>query len=307
MLKLFAKNMLFVLLLMTGSSQLVSADVRNYQYDGKMPFVQMMLDMMSAMGILDRVPAHGAYGRYGRSRYSNSPWSRLFLKGNNWNGWNGNNWGGNSLDGTPWGDPGWGVLPSESYALNDGWVNESWERSSWNPQRQMAQADNAYRGNNISLGDTMSQTRSPQTRWVQPEQPRMQASTKHSTRRSNTPSDNELKQKPCVTDFCGLKKPDLNGLWVSDTGEMLGIKNNSYLWSDGDSRYLTGRIKVQNKYLRTSIDGHPQLMHFKYKHSGDHLLTKGENGKVREFVRMSAAQYYYYNQGYDGNSYQGYN
>ena len=297
MLKLFAKNMLFVLLLMTGSSQLVSADVRNYQYDGKMPFVRMMLDMMSAMGILDRVPAHGTSGRYGRSRYSNSPWSRSTLNGNNWNGWNGNNWGGNSQDGTPWGDPRWGVLPSESYALNDGWVNESWESSSWNPQRQVAQTDNTYRQNNISQGDTALQTRSQQ-----PEQPRKQSSIKYSTR----PSNNELKQKPCVTDFCGLKKPDLNGLWVSDTGEMLGIKNNSYLWSDGDSRYLTGEIKIQNKYLIASINGHPQLMHFKYKHSGDHLLTMGENGKVREFARMSAAQYYRYNQGYDDN-YRDYN
>ena len=302
MMKLFVKNLLFILLLMGLGGQVVSADVRNYQYDGKMPFVQMMLDMMSAMGILDRVPVNGAYSRYGASRYSNSPWSRSFLHGNGWNdgGWGDNGLGGRLWD-EKWGDPTWGVLPPESYALN-GRVDESWGNSPWNPQRQAAPTESAYNENNISPRGL-----SPQAGVGQPYPLRRLPSAKQTPRQSNNRLNSELKQKPCVTDSCGLKKPDLNGLWVSKEGEMLGIKDNSYLWSDGDSRYLTGRMNVQNKHLITSIDGSPRLVRFKYKYSGNHLLTRDPNGKVREFMRMSAAQYNNFHQGYGRNYYHGYN
>ncbi len=303
MLKLFVKKILLILLLMNPGGQLVSADVRNYQYDGKLPFVQMMLDMMSAMGILDRVPANGAYSRYGASRYSNSPWSRSFLRGNDWNnsGWGDNGLGGGLWD-DKWGNPTWGVLPPQSYASN-GWVDESWENSPWNPQqRQTARTENAYNGSSISPSDLL-----PPAGMGQPYPPRMQSSAKQIPRQSNNLLNSGPKQKPCVTDSCGLKKPDLNGLWVSETGEMLGIKDNSYLWSDGDSRYLTGRMKVENKHLLTSIDGSTRLVRFKYKYSGNHLLTSDPNGKIREFMRMSAAQYYNFQQG-DGQNYnRGYN
>lgn len=307
MLKFFVKNMLFVLLLLITGNRFVSADVRNYQYDGGMPFVQMMLEMMTTMGMLDRVPVNGIYNRHGRSRYLNSPWSRSYLNANRWNNWNDNRWNGNrwnsnswndggwgdnGLGGTSWsdkwGDPTWGVLPPESYALSD-WVGEPWEDSSWNSQRQMEQKNNSF-----SEDDINPSNQSPLARLVQPEQPA-------------TPISKELRQKPCVTSFCGLKKPNLNGLWVSETGEMLGIKDNRYLWSDGESRYLTGWIKVQNEHLLASIEEHPQLMRFKYKHSGDYLSTMDANGVIREFVRMSVAQYYDFTQGYGQNFYRGYN
>ncbi|RKZ58400.1 MAG: hypothetical protein DRQ44_14755 [Gammaproteobacteria bacterium] len=108
-------------------------------------------------------------------------------------------------------------------------------------------------------------------------------------------------EKPCITDFCGLKKPNLNGLWVAQDGEMLGIKNKRYLWSDGDSRYLTGQLKVQNEYLLANVDGHEKLMRFKYKLAGNHLLTMQPDGKIREFVRTPNNRYdgQYPGYGYD--------
>ncbi len=109
---------------------------------------------------------------------------------------------------------------------------------------------------------------------------------------------NKLRQKPCITDFCGLKKPNLDGLWVAQDGEMLGIKNNRYLWSDSSSRYLTGKIKIQNEYLLANIDGYDRLMRFKYKLAGNHLLTMQPDGKIREFTRMRADQYSNYAQRY---------
>ena len=102
----------------------------------------------------------------------------------------------------------------------------------------------------------------------------------------------------CVTEFCGLMKPDMDGLWVAQNGEMLGIKDDRYLWSDGYSRYLTGHMKIQNEYLLANVDGHDQLMRFKYKLAGNQLMTLRPDGTIQEFTRipvsqLSAADYYY--------------
>lgn len=322
MLKRFAKNVLIALLLILVGSRLVYAEIKNYQYDGKMPFVQMMLTMMTAMGILDRIPTNGRYGRYGGSGFSNSPWTQPYL--------NGGGWGGNALNNTgfdgPWGNPSWGVLPPESYAL-DGWVNESWENSVWNSQRQAPQSNTAppqnvdaqqYPSGNAHSASPLARIAPPnqsnqpnqQSRQGQPTQSYRQGPEQYSSNPTTSPLNNVIRQKPCVTDDCGLKKPSLNGLWVSRDGEMLGIKNNDYLWSDGASRHLTGKIKMQNEYLLTSVDGHEQLMRFKYKLSGDYLLTMQPDGQVREFTRMSPGQYQSYNRDYQPglypNNYQGY-
>jgi len=141
---------------------------------------------------------------------------------------------------------------------------------------------------------------SPLARLAQPNQAPRNDSRQY-PQQSQSRSQPTTKQKPCITDFCGLKKPNLNGLWVSENGEMLGIKNKSYLWSDGASRYLTGKLKTQNEFLLASVDGHQQVMRFKYKLSGNYLLTMQPGGEIREFTRMSAQQYQNYNKGYMQN------
>ena len=47
----------------------------------------------------------------------------------------------------------------------------------------------------------------------------------------------------------------------------------------------TGEIKLQNEYLLARVEGSEQLMRFKYKLAGDHLLTMQPDGKIREFIR----------------------
>jgi len=95
---------------------------------------------------------------------------------------------------------------------------------------------------------------------------------------------------------------------VAQDGEMLCIKNKRYLWTDGASRYLTGQLKVQNEYLLANVDGHEKLMRFKYKLSGNHLLTMQPDGKIREFVRTPNNRYdgQYPGYSYDQDYGQGY-
>jgi len=318
------------------------ADAKVYQYDGKLPFVQMMLNMMTAMGILDRLPANGGYSSFGHSPFSNSPWSRLshpYSRALALQGGQSSPYGESS-----WGDPSWGVLPIDSYSRNyysndnrspyssalssnelDGWVNEPWDNSVWNedavapavssrqqPTAAISPAVPIIQNFNYNVPAKATQQKTTQQQEAAPQQIQKQsplaklaAPSKPVRRQSNqsiaaqnnrqrkpSPLRKQFKQPPCVTEFCGLKKPSLNGLWVAQNGEMLGVKNHRYLWSDSSSRYLTGRLKVNNEYLLASVDGYKdKLMRFKYKLAGNHLLTMQPDGKTREFVRMSAGQY----------------
>lgn len=414
-LKLLNKSFIFASLLLLSGAQLAHANNRLYRYDGNAPFVKMMLSMMSAMGILDRMPANGIYGRYGNafspwSTYSNvygNPYSRAL----GWQGlspglstgvvdnpfirspWIGSPWTQSALTGVSplWGSPDWGVLPVDSYSYNryapygspwsvddiSGWVDEPWETSDWNPNASLAQSTNRVTAQETKplAGNTQSsqlpqpivpivqnfnyntpanappnragsanqsrdehrnqsssrrsspQQRSPQRQSPQyssplaklrypgndrssltrnpqfgnAQAPNVQGPGAQMRNRGSNPaaepyssqlnpdrqfSKKQHYEKPCITDFCGLKKPYLDGLWLAQDGEMLGIKNKRYLWSDGKKRYLTGRLKIENEYLVADVDGHERLMRFKYKLAGDHLLTMQPNGVVREFVRI---------------------
>jgi len=98
------------------------------------------------------------------------------------------------------------------------------------------------------------------------------------------------REKPCITEFCGLKKPNLNGLWVAQNGEILGVKGNKFLWADTSERYLAGYLKIENEYLVASVDGSERLLRFKYKLAGDHLLTMQSDGEIREFIRTTPGE-----------------
>jgi len=122
-------------------------------------------------------------------------------------------------------------------------------------------------------------------------QPMQQPGQQHGQQLGQQPR-NQVREKPCVTEFCGLKKPDMNGLWVAQDGEMLGVNGNKFLWGDTQERYLTGRIKIQNEYLLALVEGSDRLMRFKYKLAGDHLLTLQPDGTIREFIRISPEELY---------------
>ncbi len=350
MLKMLHKSLLIALLLVFSCSQAVHAQTKLYQYDGKLPFVQMMLNMMVAMGILDRLPANGGYGRSGFSNsYARPPWQQT-----PWSSSGLNNVGSNTAS-PIWGSPSWGVLPSDSYALNnnamydpystssawsssdlDGWVNETWETSQWNPKAPaptFSAQPNASLPQNFNYNvpesgagnmppprqqvDRQSNRRSPLSRLMPPSgsmknsaqrlvrvpttQQSLVARAPVEQQRRSSPLHKKVRptvrQKSCVTDSCGLQKPNLNGLWVAQNGEMLGVKNQRYLWNDGNTRYLTGQLLIQNEYLLANVEGSKKTMRFKYKLAGNHLLTLRPDGTIREFVRTSGSQY--------GNPYYG--
>jgi hypothetical protein len=486
MLRALTKTVMFALLLTALSSTVSRAEVKIYQYDGKLPFVQMMLNMMVAMGVLDRIPGHLVYGNgpygygsrsslsnpylralamrgypvsgltgnslYGRSPGLNSPgfgspWTSSPWMSSPWTGSGfpygsgfGTPWSGSWLDSdSVWGDsfgwpdrygylgggpygygpygavdnldravlwnsPTWGVLPVDELSMGDipegspwqsddlqAWANEPWsdaDPADWSQpvpgsqygsqygspsgsrpgsrygqparspmaslpqQTQQAPQQPIVLNNIITTGPASDTASTPAGTPAQPdlsvprdasrevqsplaklgagasadkrqdkrlaepvsEKSRLQASPlyKYSEQAQKyvlanpqdeqhyesqlqykkvmPPAMTKRKQKDdklCITEHCGLKKPDINGLWVSQDGEMLGIRSDRYLWTDGVSRYLTGRMKVTNEYLLTNVEGYDTIMRFKYKLANDYLLTMQEDGTIREFVRVT--------------------
>ena len=371
MLKTLDKSILITLLVILSCSQMVHAKRTLYQNDGKLPFVDMMMNMMSVMGIIDRVPVNGRYGGYGMSGLSN-PYARALarrgISPNLLNSGFGNDpfmrspwlqtpWSSSSLNNSNvnsaspiWGTPSWGVLPLDNFSPKyysmynpygssppwssselDGWVNETWETSLWNPEagvraeapvqatppqqlqpnvplvqnfnyitpakpeRQAQQQTRQRTSKQSPLSKQVPAGRPPARQQAQ--QP-VQAPVAQQKKQSPLHKYNgqNIRQKPCVSDFCGLKKPNLDGLWVAENGEMLGVNNKRYLWADSNERYLSGQLLIQNEYLLFSVDGHEKAMRFKYKLAGNHLLTLKPDGTILEFVRVpvrsTGNQYY---------------
>jgi len=77
-----------------------------------------------------------------------------------------------------------------------------------------------------------------------------------------------------------------NGLWVARNGEMLGIKDQRFLWDDGNRRYLSGTLRFKNGVMVASIKGLNRRIAYRYTLRNNELITKDQNGVVRVFRRV---------------------
>jgi len=144
-----------------------------------------------------------------------------------------------------------------------------------------------------SMQQNSAQKRPTQPRPDQQQQAHQQMMQQSNMQRPDKqPPRRKPREKACITEFCGLKKPNLNGLWVAQSGEMLGVKGEKFLWADSSERYLAGYLKIENEYLVASVEGSKRLLRFKYKLAGDHLLTMQPDGVIREFIRTSPGEIY---------------
>ncbi len=264
-LKIFVVSLVLVLLLDSP----VQAETKYYQYNGNLPFVEMMLNMMVVMGMLDKVPPQMMGD--GRQNYltrqlllNNALLKRQDLRLSGMNPY-----ALNSMRLNPYGMNFAGL---NAFSLNPT-LSRPWFSS------PLSRYDRSSPLNNYSDGHF-----SPLARLY-----RRQNRARYY---ANSSINNAA---PCVTEYCGLLPGSagaiarLNGAWVTRSGEMLGIKSPRFLWSDGKSRYLTGNIKVLPNTLVASVDGSGRVMRFSYRLENGRLLTQDTSGKMRVFRRMPAA------------------
>jgi len=329
-------------------SRAAIARAQYYQYNGNLPFVEMMLDMMTAMGMLDKIPpqfmANGYGGYNGLNYYNNLSLRNALLNRGGWNslalsspglnlpnlnllGLNAsglnpygiNPYGLNPYSMSPYSMSPYGMSPYGMNGLslyNSRGVNPLWA-SPW-----LASSRPGSPWNNIWLDSFPQRPRytpfaqSPMYPYAYPysgRRPVRPVSTPLARRYHNRSDPARYAQPvntgnagrwrgsdnfPCVTEFCGLLPPQreradtnpalaLDGLWETNSGEKLGIKNNHFLWSDGGSRYLTGTIRVLRSRLIANVDGNAnRVMQYRYRIENNRLFTRGPNGLVRIFTRV---------------------
>ena len=79
----------------------------------------------------------------------------------------------------------------------------------------------------------------------------------------------------------------LEGVWRSDDGEVLAIKNHRFSWDDGDKRRLNGEMHATTRELLARPDDSDKVLRYSYEQVADELVTRDEKGIVRRFKRQS--------------------
>ena len=183
---------MFCLISSTGAA----ADYRLYQYNGDLPFVEMMLGMMTAMGMIEEIPD--------------------YLKNN--------------------GHYNYSAL-SRRYGYQPG----------FNPPFM-------YQG---QYPDSVNYSQ----------------------------NNNKFSQK-CIEGNCERNKPlRLDGVWVTQYGEILGIKGRQFLWSDGKNHYLAGEFKRRANDFSLKVSQSGYVVNYEYRVDGNYMQTRDKGGIVRSFLR----------------------
>ncbi len=243
-----------VLAIAIGLSSHAEAKTKIYKSNTSLPFVEMMLSMMVAMGILDKIPPE----LIGYGGYPASPWSHQGLGyqslGNKYlmNQYLASRHLGNRYPGAG----GYSPLTSRMYpGMYGGNVSPFYQ----NPMLGFPGASpfNNHRYRNSYQRGTNG--------WL------------------------PMKRSSCVGGSCLSQRGNsLSGLWIGEDGEMLGIKNDQFLWTDGQDKHMTGLMNISDDHVEANIDGSDRQISYDYRVQGNELLTKDSSGVLRRFRRYQA-------------------
>lgn len=83
----------------------------------------------------------------------------------------------------------------------------------------------------------------------------------------------------------------LNGLWIGNEGEMLGIRGDRFLWYDDRNQYAIGRLSKSPTMMKARVDGTNDVISYHYRLSGDELVIMSRDSRMRVFNRMPLKSY----------------
>lgn len=207
MFKVFARFALFFVLV---SAAPAFAKVKYYQYTGDMPFLEMMLNMMTVMGILEKIPVNYMHD-IAYSRYNN------YYPGVS------------------------GIRPDLTPPYNRFNPYGAWQRPNF-----------------VGPGVVKPGAISPSSE--------------------------------CKSILCGNRSKALDGLWVAKNGEMLGVKNQKFLWNDGTEKYFTGRLRVKNGLMMADLDGLNTRLRYTYTIKNNQLIMRDKKGVITIYRRVRSSQ-----------------
>lgn len=82
----------------------------------------------------------------------------------------------------------------------------------------------------------------------------------------------------------------LNGLWIGENGEMLGIRGNRFLWYDDDNQYAKGELASSPTMMKARVEGASTVVRYHYRLQANELVIMSRDGKSHTFNRMPLIQ-----------------
>lgn len=79
----------------------------------------------------------------------------------------------------------------------------------------------------------------------------------------------------------------MNGIWQSQSGNVIAIYNNSYfIWSDGNRKNLAGRLLLKNNILYAYIPANKTTLQFQFYRKPGKFIVRDTNSRVYTFKRI---------------------
>ncbi len=83
-----------------------------------------------------------------------------------------------------------------------------------------------------------------------------------------------------------LRRATLDGVWLNSDGEILGIRQDRMVWSDGDRAYARGTIQTTPGYIYARFNEARSSTPYSYTIAGNQLNLRDADGSVRRFYRL---------------------
>jgi len=267
--------------LLTASN--ADASVKYYRYSGNLPFVDMMLEMMAAMGMIQKVPGNGMYGDYAGGGYG--AFSSLLSQ----QGW-----------------PGGGYSPYSGYLPYSGYTTPYSAYSPYSNYSGFPRSGyGGWPGTGYGSGVPLTINPSLGFRGGSPGYSSWNNTYNYGYGPYDAaPFDRNLNRAldydrydnyydGCYNGICDgpySRYRNLDGLWVANNGEMLGLRDGRFLWTDGSTAYTTGVIERTPVLMRAYIDDSDRQVVYRYKLIGNEMLTIDASGTLRIFRHVPINQ-----------------
>lgn len=264
----FAIVVLAIVISLGGNAD---AKVKIYKSNSNLPFVEMMLGMMVAMGILDKIPPEligiGGYpaSPLGYQNLGNQNQLKQYLASR----YLGNRYPGSNYPGS--------IYPGSRY-LGSRYPGSGYPRSGGLYPLSSGVYPGQYGSNAVPF------YQNPMLGF--PGASPLRNSPYNNRYRVGNDEWRPMRPSSCIGGAC-LAQPSnsLNGLWIAEDGEMLGIKHDQFFWTDGRDAYMSGLMDISDDHVIANIDGSNDQISYEYRVQGNDLLTRDSGGVIHNFRR----------------------
>lgn len=100
--------------------------------------------------------------------------------------------------------------------------------------------------------------------------------------------DPQAKGQPAFVNRGGpIAKNSLNGIWQALSGDVIAIyKDNHFIWSDGLSRNLAGRLIIKGNILYAYIPASKTTLQFQFYREPGQFIVRDKSSRIYTFKRL---------------------